>query len=142
MRYIPVLSFVCAGIIIMFSFSFVTRPPGSDAFTSAKTALLGSKTPSKTSTNVRRVCAGVHQVLTSAVAGLFFFPRLACLGLQMQDCPEEPTHGYDGEAATFCQAHMAVGMKVSFAHIRVDQRGPYKSGLMCARVSLCIVCLT
>lgn len=30
----------------------------------------------------------------------------------MQDCPEEPTHGYDGEAATFCEAHMAVGMKV------------------------------
>lgn len=31
---------------------------------------------------------------------------------QMQDCPERPTHGYDGEPATFCQAHMAQGMKV------------------------------
>lgn len=30
----------------------------------------------------------------------------------MQDCPERPTHGYDGEPATFCQAHMAQGMKV------------------------------
>ena len=37
----------------------------------------------------------------------------------MQDCPEEPTHGYDGEAATFCQAHMAVGMKVSCVQIDV-----------------------
>lgn len=43
----------------------------------------------------------------------------------MQDCPEEPTHGYDGEAATFCQAHMAVGMKVSFAnspYLETDNR--------------------
>lgn len=31
---------------------------------------------------------------------------------QMQECPEEPTHGYDGEPATFCLTHMAVGMKV------------------------------
>lgn len=46
---------------------------------------------------------------------------------QMQDCPDEPTHGYDGEPATFCEAHMAVGMKVRWTNSQtMDARRGYK----------------
>lgn len=52
----------------------------------------------------------------------------------MQDCPEEPTHGYDGEPATFCQAHMAVGMKVSERGIMFMLR----CRISCTRSCICI----
>lgn len=47
------------------------------------------------------------------------YPQSLCVIFQMQDCLEEPTHGYDGEAATFCEAHMAVGMKVNHEETRL-----------------------